>query len=94
MVVGVLTLELFFPDAASLKAKRSLTRPLLEEIRREWNASAAEVGDRRDAWQRATVAVASVNTETAGAHETLEAVARRAGEFPGVQLLDYSIEIL
>lgn len=94
MVVGVLTLELFFPDAASLKAKRSYSRPLLEAIRRDWNASVAEVGERRDAWQRATVAVASVNTETAHVHETLEAVARRAGVFPGVQLLDYSIEIL
>ncbi len=82
-----------FPDALTLKDKRSLTRPLLEGIRRQWNASATETGH-RDAWQRATIAVATVNTESGEAHRTLEAVARHAGQVAGAELLDYSIELL
>jgi len=93
LVIGLLTLELRFPDALTLKDKRSLTRPLLEGIRRQWNVSAAETGH-RDSWQRATFAVATVNTESAEAHRTLEAVARHAGRGNGAELLDYSIELL
>ena len=94
MVVGLLTLELFFPDSHSLKGKRSLLRPLLGRIRRGWNVSAAEVGPHRDVWQRATLAVAAVNTDAAQAHATLEAVAGAARDSPDLQLLDYSTEIL
>ena len=93
MVIALLTLELQVPDAQTLKAKRSALRPLLEGIRREWNAAAAEV-DHRDAWQRATVAVVTVNTEAAEAHRTLEAVARSVEGRPGLRLLDYSTDLL
>ncbi len=93
MVVGLLTLELFLPDALSLKDKRSITRPLIERLRRNWNVSVTEV-DHRDAWQRTTIAVASVNSETPGAHRTLDMIARHVKEQNAVQLLDYSVEIL
>jgi uncharacterized protein YlxP (DUF503 family) len=93
MVIGLLTLELFFPDSHALKAKRSLAVPLLQELRRQWNVSAAEIA-RQDAWQRATFAVASVNTAPAEAHRTLTEVVRHVEAARGVQLVDFSIEIL
>lgn len=93
MVVGLLTLDLFFPEAHSLKGKRSLARPLLERLRRDWNVSAAEV-DHLDVWQRATFAVASVNTESAAARRTLDSIVRHVEQQHFVQLIDHSIEIL
>ena len=92
MVVGLLTLELFLPEAQSLKGKRSIMRPLIEHVRRNWNVSVTEV-DHRDAWQRATLAVASVNTETAQLHHTLEEIAKRVEGQRSAQLLDYSVQI-
>lgn len=93
MTVGLLTLELFLPQAQSLKAKRSLLRPLLEDIRREWNVSAAEV-EHQDTWQRATLAVATVNTAEPDAHRTLDAIARGAADRDGIQVLDVAILML
>lgn len=93
MVVGLLTLELHLPAAQNLKDKRSIVRPILEDLRRRWNVSAAECGE-RDLWQRATIAVASVNTEQPELHATLEAIARHVERGNGAELLDYSIEFL
>jgi len=94
VAVGLLTLEVFLPDSHTLKDKRSLLRPLLARVRREWNVAAAEVGEHREVWQRATLAVATVNTDAAQAHATLEAVAGAARAAPGLSLLDYSTQIL
>ena len=92
MVIGLLRLELFLPDAHSLKQKRSITRPVIERIRREWNVSVTEV-DHQDSWQRTTLAVANVNTGTAEAERTLGHIARSVEANPDVQLLDFSVEI-
>jgi len=93
MVIGVLTLELRLPNALTLKDKRSHLRPLLEGLRRRWNVTATETGN-RDLWQRATITVATVNTEQAEAHATLEAVTRHVDHEHSMELLDYSIEFL
>jgi len=91
--IGLLMLDLFFPDAQSLKGKRSCTLPLMAQLRRDWNVSVAETGD-RDAWQRATIAVAAVNTSSGEAHRTLDEIARSIERNHRLQLLDYSIEII
>ena len=93
MVVGLLTLEVFFPEAQSLKEKRSLARPLIQRIRRDWNVSAAEV-DHQDSWQRATMAVACVNTGESAARQTLDTIVRHVEEQHSLNLLEHSIQIL
>ena len=93
MVIGVLTLDLHLPDAQTLKAKRSVLRPLLEGVRRSWNVAVAET-EHRDAWQRARLTVATVNTEAVEANRTLDLVADHVRGRHDVVLLDYSIEIL
>lgn len=93
VVIGLLTLDLFLPDAHSLKEKRSLTRPLLEKIRREWNVSVAETGH-GDSWQRTILAVVSVNTAEPHIQRTFGEIARLAESGHAVQLLDFSIEII
>jgi len=93
VVVGLLTLELFLPDAHSLKDKRSLVRPLIQRLRRDWNVSVTEVGH-QDAWQRATLAVASVNTSTPQVHHTLDEILRHVEGQHTIHLLDSSTQIL
>jgi hypothetical protein len=93
VAIGLLTLDLRFPGVLSLKDKRSVLRPLLADLRRSWNVSASETGD-RDLWQRATVEVATVNSAGAEAHATLEAVARHVGAGHAAELVDYSIQLL
>src|SRR5439155_6573736 len=63
-VVAILTVELHFPEAGSLKAKRHHLRSARDNLRNRFGASAAEV-DHHDLWQRATLTVACA-ARTAG----------------------------
>ena len=55
--VAILTVELHFPEAGSLKAKRHFVRSAKDNLRNRVGASVAEV-DHHDLWQRATLTVA------------------------------------
>jgi hypothetical protein len=55
--VAILTVELHFPEAGSLKGKRQFVRSAKDNLRNRFGASVAEV-DHHDLWQRATLTVA------------------------------------
>jgi uncharacterized protein YlxP (DUF503 family) len=65
--VGVLTCELHFPEAHSLKEKRQYLRSAKAQLQHRVGASVAEV-DHHDVWQRARLTVACVARE----HRELE----------------------
>jgi uncharacterized protein YlxP (DUF503 family) len=73
--VAILTAELHFPDAASLKGKRHYVRSAKDNLRNRFGAAVAEV-DHHDLWQRATLTVACV-ARTAHDAEELAAGAER-----------------
>jgi uncharacterized protein YlxP (DUF503 family) len=73
MVVGLCTIELSLPGPRSLKDKRGALKPLIAQMRREFNVAVAEV-DRQDVWQRATLGVATVSNDAGHAHGLLEKV--------------------
>ena len=64
--VAILTVELHFPEAGSLKAKRHHLRSARDQLRNRFGASVAEV-DHHDLWQRATLTVACVARDAAAA---------------------------
>jgi len=57
--VAILTVELHFPEAGSLKGKRHFVRSAKDNLRNRFGAAVAEV-DHHDLWQRATLTVACV----------------------------------
>jgi uncharacterized protein YlxP (DUF503 family) len=73
--VAILTAELHFPDAASLKGKRHYVRSAKDNLRNRFGAAVAEV-DHHDLWQRTTLTVACV-ARTARDAEELAAGAER-----------------
>jgi uncharacterized protein len=93
MVIGLLTLELHFPGARSLKDKRQALRSFEQRARNRHNVAVAEV-DNQDLWQRATVAVVSVNTDQVHLEQTLAAVAGEAATARDVELVDQHMEWL
>ena len=93
MVIGLLTLQLHFPGARSLKDKRQALRSLEQRVRNRHNVSLAEV-DHQDLWQRATLAVVAVNTDQPHLESTLSAVAAEAATAREIELLDQQLEIL
>jgi hypothetical protein len=55
--VALLRIELHFPDAGSLKAKRSELQSVKAHLHQRLGAAVAEVGH-QDLWQRSTLAAA------------------------------------
>jgi len=93
MVIGLLTLDLHFPGARSLKDKRQALRSLETRIRNRHNVSLAEV-EYQDLWQRARIAVVGVNTDHAHLESTLTTVAGEAATARDVLLVDQQMEFL
>lgn len=67
--VGILTLELHFPEAGSLKGKRRYVKSAKAQLQNRFGASVAEV-DHHELWQRAALTVACVTRE----HHELDAL--------------------
>jgi uncharacterized protein YlxP (DUF503 family) len=93
MVIGLLTLELHFPGAQSLKDKRQALRRLEARIKERYNVSVAEV-EHQDLWQRARLAVVTVNTDGRHLDATLSGVVSEAGRARDIELLDSFVERL
>jgi uncharacterized protein YlxP (DUF503 family) len=93
MVIGACRIELHLPGNGSLKSKRSILKPLLARLRREFNLAAAEVGH-NDAWQSAEIGLTTVANNPGRVHTVLErAVHRIESHHPEVQVVDWEIEI-
>ena len=73
--VAILTVELHFPEASSLKGKRQYVRSAKDNLRNRFGAAVSEV-DHHDLWQRATLTAACVG-RTAGDAEQLADGAQR-----------------
>jgi uncharacterized protein YlxP (DUF503 family) len=66
--VAILTAELHFPEAGSLKAKRHFVRSAKDNLRNRFGAAVAEV-DHHDLWQRAALTIACVARDAHDAEE-------------------------
>jgi len=93
MPVGLLTLEIFIPDARSLKDKRQVLRSLKDRLRRQFNIAIAEL-DGQDTWQRAVVGVVSISADTRHLEDALEKVANESERLLGRDLVGSAIEVL
>jgi uncharacterized protein YlxP (DUF503 family) len=57
--VGILSVELHFPEAGSLKGKRKYVQSAKAQLQRRFGASVAEV-DHHELWQRSRLTVSCV----------------------------------
>ena len=73
--VALLLIDLHFPDAHSLKAKRAELTPLKAGLTQRLGLSVSEVAH-HDLWQRSTLAAAATATSHQGAEEAADRVQR------------------
>jgi uncharacterized protein len=83
---GSIAFDLLLGDVRSLKEKRSLVRPLVAELRRKYDVSAAEAGH-LDLHRRALVGVAVVAADRAHCVDVLDACERTVASRPEMDLL-------
>lgn len=94
MHIGVCRIMLHLPESASLKDKRQVFRSLSVRIRNTFNVAVAEVED-HELWQRLTLAVCCVSTDSAHANEMVSKVVEFIEESSrDLELLDYATEII
>jgi uncharacterized protein len=73
--IGILSAELHFPEAHSLKEKRMSVRSAKEQLRNRFGAAVAEV-DHHDVWQRARLTAAVVTRDSGEAERLLSDIER------------------
>lgn len=76
--VGILAVELHFPEAGSLKGKRTYLRSAKAQLQQRFGASVAEV-DHHELWQRARLTVACVAREHRELEQLLDGAERWLG---------------
>jgi uncharacterized protein YlxP (DUF503 family) len=93
MIVGLLTLELYLPEARSLKEKRMVIKSLKDRIKNKFNVSIAEV-DANDLWQRSILGASCVANETVAVNKILNGVRDIILKTHSVELIDSTMEML
>ena len=73
--VGILSVELHFPEAASLKGKRKHVKSAKAQLQNRFGAAVAEV-DHHDLWQRSRLTLACVARGHHELEELLDAAER------------------
>ena len=92
--VGILTVELHFPENGSLKGKRQVLKSIQQRLHNKFNVSVAEV-EHNDLWQLAGIAICTVATDSQHAREVVEAAVAYIEELRlDVEITEEEIELL
>ncbi len=87
MYIAALTLDVLLGDVRSLKAKRSVVRPLVAELRRRYPGVAVAETGHLDLRRRAEIGVAVVSATAVNALSVLTECERLVAAHPEIELL-------
>jgi uncharacterized protein YlxP (DUF503 family) len=73
MVVGVSRIEIFFPEAHSLKDTRQMIKKIVEKTRAKFNVSMVEIAD-SNLWQKGRIGFAVMGVNKDHVHVAIENV--------------------
>jgi uncharacterized protein len=94
MVFAVMILDLKLADCRSLKEKRSILKPLLNKLRKQFNISASEV-DKNDFWNETIVACGLISNEKRAAESYLAGIPDFIIKyFNEIEILSHSIQFI
>ncbi len=93
MVIGASRIELYLSGNNSLKEKRRVIKSIKDRIRSNFNVSVAETED-LDKWQKAVIGLACVSNDRVYANQVISSVINMIQGIGGIEIIDYSIEIL
>jgi hypothetical protein len=84
--VGVLEVDVVLGDVHSLKEKRSVVRPVVAELKRKFEVSAAEAGH-QELHRRALIGVSVVAADAAHCRDVLDRCERLVADRPELEVL-------
>ncbi|UCG78134.1 MAG: DUF503 domain-containing protein [Nitrospirota bacterium] len=92
MLVGLLTVEIFIPEANSLKSKRYVVNSLKDRLKNKFNVSVAE--EANDLWQRTIIAVACVSNKKGHLQDVMQKVKDFILNEHDLEVIDHNMEII
>jgi uncharacterized protein YlxP (DUF503 family) len=92
MRVGLLQVEIMLTDGNSLKDKRRVLRRLKDRVRKDFNASIAEVGH-MDKWRRSMLGIAVVSNGKEHLSAYLDNIVDSIRTDRRISIVDYATEI-
>jgi uncharacterized protein YlxP (DUF503 family) len=93
MIIGVLTLEIFFPYARSLKDKRRTLHGFKERLKSRHNVAVAEL-DFQDKWQRARLGIVTLNSQASVVEDLLNRILADASGIDEGEVVHHEIRYL
>jgi uncharacterized protein YlxP (DUF503 family) len=93
MIIGVLTLEIFFPYARSLKDKRRILHGFKERLKARHNVAVAEL-DYQDKWQRASLGIVTLNSQASVVEDLLARILADARGIEEGEIVHHEIHYL
>ncbi len=73
MVVGITRIEIFFPEAQSLKDKRQMIRKIVDRTRAKFNVSIIEIAE-SNLWQRGHIGFAVMGIKKDHIHSVVDKI--------------------
>ena len=92
MVVGICTVELYIPEAHSLKDKRGVVKSIIRRLRNKFNVSVCEA-DKHDIWKNATIGLAAVCNNKEILDQTFLAIDKFLEDNCECQVISFEVEI-
>lgn len=86
MWIGWIEFDILLGDVHSLKLKRSLVRPLINDVRRQYQVAAAET-DHLDLYRRAGVAATTLAADSEHVVDVLDRIEHYVAGRPEMELL-------
>jgi uncharacterized protein YlxP (DUF503 family) len=93
MPIGLLTLDIYLPEAHSLKDKRQVLRSLKDRLRGKFNVAVAEL-EGQESWQRSVVGVVSLSNNVTHLEQSLRTVLEESEKLLGRGLNGHDLEVL
>lgn len=93
MLVGICTVELYIPEAQSLKDKRGVVKSVIQRLRNKFNVSVCEL-DNHDIWKNATLGLAVVSKDKKMVDQTYSAIDKFLDSYCEFQVVTFELEIL
>lgn len=93
MLIGVCTVNLYFPDSHSLKDKRGIIKSLKLRIRNNFNVSVSEINN-YDLWKNTTLGIACIGNEKRYLNEVLNELIKFIERQNKLQLINFKIDVL
>jgi uncharacterized protein YlxP (DUF503 family) len=91
--IGFLQIEIFIPEAQSLKDKRHTIKSIKDKARVNFNVSVAELGE-LDKWQTATLGFVAIGNDNRYLDGMLQNIVNLVESYGELRITDYRTEFL